>query len=297
MIKVIIVKKKFSDNYMNFKQAHFFDEDDYDIILKEDTDVYYFDDNNKRKCLLKFRKNKINKEICQKAFDSFHQHSKRKMNNRGPSAGYLNQEGAIVDKTTPWRGKYYLKDGSLSKITMSNSSASNIAGYYDRPVVGSKDRRPCRITAFNLKKPQKWIDGLPFIREMDKCFKELNPDEYKKQKERAELNDYHIKDTAYSTITLNDNFRTALHKDAGDFEEGFGNLCVIEKGTYQGGYTGFPQFGVAVDVRTGDYLSMDVHQWHCNTKINGEAGKYNRLAIVAYLRKGMNRCPKKIEPP
>ena len=26
------------------------------------------------------------------------------------------------------------------------------------------------------------------------------------------------------------------------------------------------QYGVAVDVRNGDFLAMDVHQWHCNTE-------------------------------
>ena len=38
---------------------------------------------------------------------------------------------------------------------------------------------------------------------------------------------YKIKNTCFSTITINRNFRTALHKDAGDFSEGFGNLTVI----------------------------------------------------------------------
>ena len=36
---------------------------------------------------------------------------------------------------------------------------------------------------------------------------------------------------------------------------------------YQGGYTIFPQFGIAVDVRNNDFLAMDVHQWHSNTEI------------------------------
>ena len=45
----------------------------------------------------------------------------------------------------------------------------------------------------------------------------------------------------------------------------FGNLTVLERGKYHGGYTVFPQFGIGVDARSGDFLSMDVHQWHSNT--------------------------------
>ena len=36
-----------------------------------------------------------------------------------------------------------------------------------------------------------------------------------------------IPETAFSTITINRNFRTALHRDAGDYKDGFGNLTVI----------------------------------------------------------------------
>ena len=34
-----------------------------------------------------------------------------------------------------------------------------------------------------------------------------------------------------------------------------------------GGYTCFPQFGIGVDVRRGDFLAMDVHEWHMTTPI------------------------------
>ena len=44
------------------------------------------------------------------------------------------------------------------------------------------------------------------------------------------------------------------------------NLTVIEKENITMTYTVFPQFGVGVDVRSGDFLAMDVHQWHSNTK-------------------------------
>ena len=77
--------------------------------------------------------------------------------------------------------------------------------------------------------------------------------------------------------------------------------------TYTGCYTGFPQYGVCVDVRDGDFLAMDVHEWHCNTefyptnpafidKYTATPDEYvnqwhfNRLSVVCYLREGMLRC-------
>ena len=165
------------------------------------------------------------------------------------------------------------------------------------------------------------MDYLLFKKSIKK-FKKLIPESYKKQLDRANLKPHlKIKDTCFSTITINRNFRTALHKDAGDFKDGFGNLCVIERGKYHGGYTCFPQFGVAVNVRSGDFLAMDVHQWHSNTPIyeteediqynksidkvyndNPEVGTvgldklYTRLTFVCYLRENILKCDDNIDP-
>jgi hypothetical protein len=156
----------------------------------------------------------------------------------------------------------------------------------------------------------KWKHSLPFIKEANKQFKKLVPERHSVQLKRAKkTKDFQIENTAFSTITLNYNYQTALHKDKGDFEEGFGNLLVLEKDkcsdssnnviSYKGGYTGFPQYGVAVDVRQGDFLAMDVHQWHCNTTISdghipsnkkSKDETYGRLSIVCYLRKNMIKC-------
>ena len=58
----------------------------------------------------------------------------------------------------------------------------------------------------------------------------------------------------------NYSWRTGLHRDAGDFEGGYGNLVVCEDennpNKFRGCYLGFHyQYGVAVDVREGDFFS------------------------------------------
>jgi hypothetical protein len=89
-------------------------------------------------------------------------------------------------------------------------------------------------------------------------------------------------------VTTNLNFRTAAHFDSGDWTDGFGNLVVIERGTpYKGAHTGFPQYGVAVDCRTGDFLAMDVHQIHGNTPLIPGDETTERLSLVSYLRENI----------
>ena len=211
------------------------------------------------------------------------------------------------------------KQGGFSRMKVNNQVASNPIGFYESSTNFCK--LPCRLTHFTRTNYDKFNEGLPFIQKIDNMFQKLIPDSYEKQITQANKKPHlKIPDTSFSTITINRNFRTALHRDAGDYKDGFGNLTVIERGKYHGGYTIFPQFGVAVDVRNGDFLAMDVHQWHSNTPIyetsedkafneklepafkdNPEVGtvgiynKYTRLTFVCYLREKIINCPDEIQ--
>jgi len=203
----------------------------------------------------------------------------------------------------------------VSSMKINNQVASNPIGFYEESKNFAK--LPCRLTHFTRTNYDKYQEGLPFIQKINQCFKKLIPEAHKKQLCKAiEKPHLRIPKTCFSTITINRNFRTALHRDAGDFKEGFGNLTVIERGKYHGGYTCLPQFGIGIDVRRGDFLAMDVHEWHTNTPIyeteedkvfnatlddvfkdNPEVGtvgiyeKYTRLTFVCYLREKISKCP------
>ena len=209
--------------------------------------------------------------------------------------------------------------GGFSKMKVNNQVASNPIGYYEESKNFAK--LPCRLTHFTRTNYEKYNNGLKFIQRIDKLFEKLIPDAHKKQLERANTKSHlKIPKTSFSTITINRNFRTALHKDAGDFKEGFGNLTVIERGKYHGGYTVFPQYGVGINLRNNDFCAMDVHQWHSNTEIyeteedkkynetlepdyhdNPEVGteglykNYTRLSFVCYLREKIANCPNESE--
>ena len=290
------------------------------ILVEEDIDIY----KENGDLLLKFRKNVISKELCEQAFHSY----KTVQMSRGAAsrAGPINETNAYWSKrkvirierksnSKKWMTKYITPTGEVSKMTVSNPVFTHVLGYYEKtPFL----KMPCRLTSFTKRNMKKYEGGLPFIERIDELFKKLAPDRYAIQKKRADMRPkYRINNTAFSTITVNRNFRTALHKDSGDFKQGFGNLTVLERGKYHGGYTIFPQFGVAVNIRQGDFIAMDVHEWHCNaplyeTKsdkrhnakivpdynqksergVEGENKRYTRLAFVCYIREKIIDCDK-----
>ena len=70
---------------------------------------------------------------------------------------------------------------------------------------------------------EKFQRVTPFLEAINRQFKKLMPREHKKQLERARKTDFVIGDTAFVSVTINHNWRTALHCDSGDFKQGFGN--------------------------------------------------------------------------
>jgi hypothetical protein len=144
-----------------------------------------------------------------------------------------------------------------------------------------------RETRFLQEYPDKFKKLEPLVKEIDKFYEQYVPENYGKQKKKANQTPFHIDNTAFTTITTNVNYQTTVHTDKGDDSEGFGNLVVIEHGKYKGGETCFPQYGIGIDVRTRDIIYMDVHQPHGNLPIELETKDAKRLSIVCYLRKSI----------
>jgi hypothetical protein len=148
------------------------------------------------------------------------------------------------------------------------------------------------VTEYTAKDVQGWFGVLPFIRAVDDVFQRELPDRYEAQMRAVQEtpSEYIIPGTVFTTVTVNRNWRTAVHKDKGDLKDGFGVMSVLDAGEYQGGYLCFPKWRVAVDMRSQDVLLADVHEYHGNTPISGEEGEYERLATVLYYRTNMRRC-------
>ena len=277
-MKVIIVDKVMTDKKIQSYEGKEITRSMINQIIKEDVDVYTKDNI----LLCKFRKNALNKKKVNAFFDNVIDFAMNVTTNRGTTSGQKKTRKNVKDNP---------------KIM------SNVLGYMDGFAPSQKfsmkklnifPKLNVRETRFNIEYPDKWDKEYPMIKQVDTLYKKYIP-MYKQQRQKADQTHYKIKDTAFTTITTNVNFKTRLHKDRGDDGEGFGNLVVIEDGKYAGSETCFPQYGIGIDVRQNDILFMNVHEWHANLPMVAENKNVRRLSVVCYLRLNVWKITKGIE--
>jgi len=249
-------------------------------VVREDCDCYV-----DGQILFKVRKNQIPPVEQTTALEGFLKHAKKKNDNRGIAAGLLDTKRAKR------------ADGNMNR---GNPATSGIVGFYDKPPPHEKGRLKrhfgkvpysvCRMTAFNKNFPEVFDRSLPFFQRIDSVYRDLAPEHHARQTVFSDriLKDVRVPGTSFTTITCNYNWQTACHVDSGDFPDGLGNLTVVGNDQYEGGYIGFPEWDIGVDVRSGDVIIMDVHRVHCNIPIVGEDPL--RLSFVCYTRTNMVHC-------
>ena len=265
-VTVYTVDKRIDDKHAENLGNRFVLQSMIDFIIRDDADVY----TDEGKLLLRFRKGALSKQNAEQFYDNVIDFAETPTSNRGSTSG------------------------SKSKNVYDNPKImSNIIGYFDRfPPIYKKSFKKAGIKAplevrecrFNRDYPEKFDNLIPLVKEINTLYKQYTPDHFELQNKKAKQTFFKIADTSFTTITTNVNFRTSIHKDKGDDMEGFGNLAVIERGAYDGAETCFPQFGIGVDVRTGDIIFMDVHEWHGNLPMKPVDKDAKRLSIVCYLR-------------
>ena len=267
-VDVYYVDKNMSDDAISNLKGTFVKKSQISLIINSDADVY----TNDNKLLLKFRKNKLPLNQVDKFYDNvIHYARNNYTSNRGSASGTRKNANMKTN----------------AKV------ASNVIGYMDtfspqqKFLLKKQNRtvkynvRECR---FNMLYPEKYKELIPLVQSIDKYYKKLIPAQFGKQYRKAKQTHFKISNTSFTTITTNVNFRTTMHQDKGDDAEGFGNLTVIERGKYKGAETCLPQYGIGVNVRNGDVLFMDVHEWHGNLPMIPESKDATRLSIVCYLR-------------
>jgi hypothetical protein len=143
----------------------------------------------------------------------------------------------------------------------------------------------CRETAWSLRNPEVLEAARPFVREVDRIYREELPDHWKRQREFMERvsPDFKFEDSVFSTVPVNRNVRTTYHQDRDDFRGGMGNLVVLD-GDGSGALV-MPRYRLAFLLRPTDVLLMDVHAMHGNAIFTGE-----RLTAVLYAREHIDAC-------
>jgi Oxygenase domain of the 2OGFeDO superfamily len=177
---------------------------------------------------------------------------------------------------------------------------SSIIGSFEAQ--GSK--KFCRLTAWTGRETEQFKELWPYFELLGHVFASNVPDRYDAQMREVRRThpDWVIPDTPFTTITINNTWPTGVHKDKGDLDQGFSVLATLRKGEYEGGVLTFPEYRVGVDMRDGDVLLMDAHEWHGNSRFIPDVPRkprgmpdwdrlpYERISTVAYFRTNMIKC-------
>ena len=159
----------------------------------------------------------------------------------------------------------------------------------------------CRLTSWTGAHADEFSDLFPLFQKIGELCQLYTPQEWRRQMSMVDKTDpsFVIAGTPYTTVTVNHDYPTGVHKDSGDLPQGISCLFFVTAGHKRegpGGWGGgelvFPSFRVAVDPSPGDLLLMDAHQWHGNCDMqdfDAEAG-HARTSVVLYYRTKMIDC-------
>lgn len=260
-MKKVYIKKKVKDSEIAKKVGkRILFRSGVDKLITEDCDLY---DEDTDICIAKFRKNVISKTLTELV--RYFENVKEKVStNRGAAAGgVLRQVGTY---------------------SMSAPAHSVALGFMD-----SLNWKPCSETSFTKQYYTQYQASLPFFERIDKIYEHLLPEYHALQHAEATKTKFRVPNTSFSTVTINYNFQTHLHKDQGNFKKGFALLTVLGDG-FEGSYLMLPQYRVAIDIREHDLLCLNVNIWHCNSPLKITNDRGYRISIVCYLREFINKC-------
>lgn len=182
-------------------------------------------------------------------------------------------------------------DRYISKQLRSNKCYSNVLGAFDRGA-----RNPYgRLTMTTLKDYEGFVRHTDIYQTACAALKEtLNTPEnprWDKLYERFHaVKDphYNLFGTVFTALTLNWNFRCAMHYDGNNCEGGIAVLTAMTQGDYDGHYLVFPEIRCAFDLRDGDFIAGDNQGLiHGNTAMVPKTPDAERVSLVFYSRERM----------
>lgn len=179
----------------------------------------------------------------------------------------------------------------VSKQLRSNKCYSNVLGAFDRGA-----RNPYgRLTATTLKNYEGFVSNKDIYQTACAALKETlntpeNPRWDKLHERFSNVQDphYNLFGTVFTALTLNWNFRCAMHYDAHNCEGGIAVLTAMTQGEYDGHYLVFPEIRCAFDLRDGDFIAGDNQGLiHGNTAMIPKTPDAERVSFVFYSRERM----------
>lgn len=181
------------------------------------------------------------------------------------------------------------KDGTISNYTVTeNGVMSSIIGFYDRYARANY----CRKTAWTQKNTENWEMVTLYTKQVNEVYKKSCPKDYSEHRKIANCTspDFMIGDSVFTTVTLNRNFRTHYHRDAGNLEEGLAAMSFMKTGRFSGGEIVFPNYRIGLKLENFDLIIFDNTEIHGNLPIVPVSKEYERITSVFFYRKGMVYC-------
>ena len=286
--------RNYTDEELNDKLAEYVNENDIDYYIN-DTQIGY-DENGD--VLFYFIKNVFSDEEINNIMPTIEKASTFIVSlGRGHAAGKLDMSNPLWAKGLKnvelkehnYHNKYTLNPEGIStrKYKLNNPAHSNLVGYYEKPLVNFKKtiktQPRCRQTQFSARHKELYSNIIPYLERVSGKMREAVPHHFRKQNKFIEKHRERIGQSVFSTITINKNFRTAIHIDKGDFKDGIGTITTA--GDFSGGEFCLVDYKVAIDVKPNDLLFVNVHTHHGNLPFEG-----TRYSMVSYVRENIKKC-------
>lgn len=177
------------------------------------------------------------------------------------------------------------KHQSLRKVA--NKVYSSIIGYKE----GDNFAGPRQTALYRDHERELNTEFMPLIEKISQLYKKYVPSKFEKQRIFVDSLNQNmvIKNTVFTTLTVNKDFRTLSHYDKNDFKGGMSTLFVFNYNgnkTWSGGELILPHYNVFFNIEEGDLLFFDPHEMHGNNKLNGKG----RVSLVCYVRENIKKC-------
>ncbi|HVB54964.1 MAG TPA: hypothetical protein VNE63_00835 [Candidatus Acidoferrales bacterium] len=181
------------------------------------------------------------------------------------------------------------KDGTLSerrvvpenvlKLLQKQGVRHGMLGYLD-----ATPDQPCHKTPLSIKRPEMLDQNDLLIKRVDELYKQHMPSLHAIQRAEVEKGPrWQLANTAFTTIYIIKNLRSACHADHGNLP---GVMSVLmPMGKFTGGELILARWRIAIAFKPGDLLLFDPQQLHGNLPFEGE-----RLSAIFYCVRRIADC-------
>jgi hypothetical protein len=190
-----------------------------------------------------------------------------------------NRSTAVGTESLP---QHTRKDGTLSEYRGVNERVLNFL----KARQGMLGYRRCRKTPLTIKRPEMLDGNERLVKRVDELYAEHLPTFHAMQRAEVEKAPRcRLRNTAFSTIYVAKNLRTAYHPNQGNL---LGVMtALMPMGKFTGGELVLVRWRIAIAFKPGDLLLFDPQQLHGNLPFEGE-----RLSAAFYCDGGIADCGK-----